>query len=143
MHSVIAFFGAELFRTFPLLTYLGCVLFVCLVGIDISFPGVEHVYGIPEHADTLSLKQTKPDAGDPYRLYNLDVFEYELDNPMALYGSIPFMQAHRLKQTTGVFLLNSAEMWVDIEKTSKSKVQLRFFWLRVRVTSLGAHAHRM
>jgi len=93
------------------------------VGIDVSFPGVEHVYGIPEHASTLSLKQTKGDT-DPYRLYNLDVFEYELDNPMALYGSIPFMQAHRLKQTTGVFLLNSAEMWIDIEKNSKSKVCL-------------------
>ena len=32
---------------------------------------------------------------DPYRLYNLDVFEYELDNPMALYGSVPFMIAHK------------------------------------------------
>ena len=32
---------------------------------------------------------------DPYRLYNLDVFEYELNNPMALYGSIPFMIAHK------------------------------------------------
>ena len=34
-------------------------------------------------------------SGDPYRLYNLDVFEYELNNPMALYGSIPFMLAHK------------------------------------------------
>ena len=32
---------------------------------------------------------------DPYRLYNLDVFEYELYNTMALYGSIPYMLAHR------------------------------------------------
>ena len=32
---------------------------------------------------------------DPYRLYNLDVFEYELDNPMALYGSITCMVAHK------------------------------------------------
>ena len=30
----------------------------CSVGLDISFPGVEHVYGIPEHADTLALKTT-------------------------------------------------------------------------------------
>lgn len=29
------------------------------VGADISFPGVEHVYGIPEHADSLALKTTK------------------------------------------------------------------------------------
>jgi hypothetical protein len=29
-----------------------------------------------------------------YRLYNLDVFEYELNSPMALYGSISFMVTH-------------------------------------------------
>lgn len=29
------------------------------VGVDISFPGSKHVYGIPEHADTFALKQTK------------------------------------------------------------------------------------
>lgn len=29
------------------------------VGVDISFPGSRHVYGIPEHADSFALKQTK------------------------------------------------------------------------------------
>lgn len=70
------------------------------------------MYGIPEHADSLALKVTKQvlsvhksclvkfclqyrGSTDPYRLYNLDVFEYELDNPMALYGSIPYMVSHR------------------------------------------------
>lgn len=28
------------------------------VGLDFSLPGVEHVYGIPEHADSLRLKTT-------------------------------------------------------------------------------------
>ena len=32
---------------------------------------------------------------DPYRLFNLDVFEYELYNPMALYGAVPVMLAHK------------------------------------------------
>ena len=32
---------------------------------------------------------------DPYRLFNLDVFEYELHNPMALYGAVPLMMAHK------------------------------------------------
>lgn len=32
---------------------------------------------------------------DPYRMYNLDVFEYDLYNPMALYGHVPFMVAHK------------------------------------------------
>jgi mannosyl-oligosaccharide alpha-1,3-glucosidase len=63
------------------------------IGMDISFNDFQHVYGIPQHADSFSLKSTT--SSDPYRLYNLDVFEYELYNPMALYGSIPFMLAHK------------------------------------------------
>ncbi|KAF1848001.1 glycoside hydrolase family 31 protein [Cucurbitaria berberidis CBS 394.84] len=89
------------------------------VALDISFPGYEHVFGIPEHATRLSLKTTK--GGDnaydePYRLYNADVFEYEMDSPMTLYGAIPFMQAHRKGSTVGVFWLNAAETWIDITK---------------------------
>jgi len=87
------------------------------IGVDVSFIGFENVYGIPEHADSLSLKHTT--GGDPYRLYNLDVFEYELDNPMALYGSIPYMMAHSAYKTVGVFWNNAAETWVDVS-SSKS-----------------------
>jgi alpha 1,3-glucosidase len=29
------------------------------VGLDITFPSYEHVFGIPEHADSLSLKETR------------------------------------------------------------------------------------
>ena len=29
------------------------------VSLDFSLPGVEHVYGIPEHAETLKLKTTE------------------------------------------------------------------------------------
>src|SRR2546423_9821143 len=89
------------------------------VAIDITFPGYEHVYGIAEHAGPLSLKQTRGGDGSydqPYRLYNTDVFEYELDSPMTLYGNIPFMQAHRKDSSVGVFWLNAAETWVDIVK---------------------------
>ena len=32
---------------------------------------------------------------DPYRLFNVDVFEYDIKNPMALYGSVPYMLAHK------------------------------------------------
>ncbi|KAF2646628.1 hypothetical protein P280DRAFT_544956 [Massarina eburnea CBS 473.64] len=89
------------------------------VALDISFPGYEHVFGIPEHAARLSLKTTRGGDGnykDPYRLYNADVFEYELDSPMTLYGAIPFMQAHRKGSTVGVFWLNAAETWIDVTK---------------------------
>ena len=63
---------------------------------------------------------------DPYRLYNLDVFEYELNNNMALYGSIPFLVSHTPQSSAGVFFHNSAEMWVDIEYARMtSKVRAR------------------
>lgn len=54
---------------------------------------------------------------EPYRLYNLDVFEYIMDSPMALYGSIPFMMSHKKGLSSGVFWLNAAEMWIDVEKS--------------------------
>ena len=44
---VLSFFCGVLVGTGP-----------CSVGMDISFPGVEHVYGIPEHADSFVLKTT-------------------------------------------------------------------------------------
>lgn len=73
------------------------------VGLDFSFPFAQHVYGLPEHAAPLSLPSSKigssgipPKYSEPYRLYNLDVFEYELDEPMALYGNIPLLMAHGL-----------------------------------------------
>jgi mannosyl-oligosaccharide alpha-1,3-glucosidase len=43
---------------------------------------------------------------------------------MALYGSIPFMQAHRKDSTVGVFWLNAAETWVDIVKSKTSSNSL-------------------
>ncbi|KAK0615927.1 glycosyl hydrolases family 31-domain-containing protein [Bombardia bombarda] len=94
------------------------------VALDISFVGFEHVFGIPSHAGPLSLKETRGGSGnydEPYRMYNADVFEYILDSPMTLYGSIPFMQAHRKDSSVGVFWLNAAETWVDITKAKDSK----------------------
>ncbi|KAI8912480.1 glycosyl hydrolases family 31-domain-containing protein [Gorgonomyces haynaldii] len=97
------------------------------IGLDITFPGSSNVYGLPEHATGYSLKSTRgPDAqyNAPYRLYNLDVFEHDNDNPMALYGSIPFMMSHKKEATAGVLWLNAAEMWVDVEKTKGSGSKL-------------------
>jgi mannosyl-oligosaccharide alpha-1,3-glucosidase len=74
------------------------------VGIDFVFPSAANVYGIPEHATNLALLSTRAENGgsshykEPYRMYNLDVFEYELDEPMALYGHIPMMMGHGVVQ---------------------------------------------
>eukprot|EP00903_Cladosiphon_okamuranus_P006839 g6661.t2 len=104
------------------------------VGMDVYFPGSDHVYGIPEHATSMALRTTTastvPQGGDeaapsppppphysePYRLYTLDVFEYELDSPAALYGSIPVMLGHRKGATAGVFWFNPTETFVDVEQ---------------------------
>ena len=88
------------------------------VAADFSFPGAAHVYGIPEHASSFSLHSTygakAGDYSEPYRLFNLDVFEYELNEPMALYGAVPFLLAHHAAATTGLLWLNSAETFIDI-----------------------------
>lgn len=85
------------------------------ISLDIDFTDTHHAYGIPEHADGLPLRSTT--SGDPYRLYNLDVFEYEVDNVMALYGSVPLIWAHNVNHTVGAFWLNPSETWIDVENT--------------------------
>ena len=125
------------------------------VVLDLSFPGDDvHVYGIPERATGLSLRDTtarKEEDGDdgdgaaetrretddakervetysePYRLYNLDVFEYEHDSPFGLYGSIPVMHARsRAKGDdkvaySGVYVHNPTETYVDVSRNGSAK----------------------
>lgn len=64
-------------------------------------------------------------GSDPYRLYNLDVFQYELHNPMALYGAVPVLISHSTDRTMGIFWLNAAETWVDISSNTAGKVRVR------------------
>lgn len=88
------------------------------VGSDISFPGSKFLFGLPEHASSTALKRTiGKDAQyeHPYRLYNLDVFEYDLDVPMALYGAVPLLVSQSMKTgTSGVFWFNPTETFIDI-----------------------------
>ncbi|KAG7201657.1 hypothetical protein KM043_004387 [Ampulex compressa] len=110
------------------------------VALDFSFPGAEHAYGIPEHADSLALKSTKD--SHPYRLYNLDVFEYECNERMALYGAIPLVYAHGKERTVGVFWLNAAETWVDILSSADNNVMesiVNFVSGSVKKSQVDAH----
>ncbi|XP_034531614.1 neutral alpha-glucosidase C isoform X1 [Notolabrus celidotus] len=84
----------------------------CSVGSDLCLHGFSHVYGLPEHADGLQLKDTR--AAEPYRLYNLDVFAYELHSRLGLYGSVPLLVAHKPDRTLGVFWLNASETFVNV-----------------------------
>ncbi|GJQ09314.1 hypothetical protein GpartN1_g1105.t1 [Galdieria partita] len=89
------------------------------VAMDITFPLGEHFYGLAERAADLSLSFTKESLygsvySEPYRFYNLDVFEYETQKPLGLYGSIPLLYALGEKSTSGCLWLNAAETFVDI-----------------------------
>ena len=88
------------------------------VGMDIKFPGSSHIFGLPEHASSTVLQTTHgPEAKyhEPFRLYNLDVFEYELDETMALYGEIPVIISQSLSGgTAGIFWFNPTETFVDV-----------------------------
>uniref|UniRef100_A0A803T1X0 Glucosidase alpha, neutral C n=1 Tax=Anolis carolinensis TaxID=28377 RepID=A0A803T1X0_ANOCA len=91
------------------------------IGLDFSLHGFQHVYGIPQHAETLLLKNTSNE--DVYRLYNLDVFGYRIHSKMGIYGSVPLLLAHKPDRTIGVFWLNSSETLVEI--TTKAAMKVR------------------
>lgn len=40
---------------------------------------------------------------EPYRMYNLDVFEYLAESNFGLYGSVPVLLAHKQGLTVGAF----------------------------------------
>ena len=89
------------------------------IGADIIFPASSHIFGLPEHASSTQLKATQGNDAhyeEPYRLYNLDVFEYELDETMALYGEVPLIVSQSKKAgSVGVFWFNPTETFVDVE----------------------------
>ncbi|KAK6755670.1 hypothetical protein RB195_014197 [Necator americanus] len=109
-------FWEETFKTFTDTKPFGS----SSVGVDISFVGFRSAYGLPEHADSFALKTTVGNS-DPYRLYNLDVFEYELENPMSLYVAIPYIVAHKKNATVGALWFNAAETWIDTSSSASSK----------------------
>ncbi|CDK24826.1 unnamed protein product [Kuraishia capsulata CBS 1993] len=92
------------------------------VSVDVSFVGYDHVYGIPEHADSLELKDTV--GAEPYRLYNVDIFEYEINSRLPMYGAIPFMFGVKPGFASGVFWMNSADTYVDIERVKHGESTL-------------------
>ncbi|KAG0489095.1 hypothetical protein HPP92_007906 [Vanilla planifolia] len=109
------------------------------ISFDVSFHHAEFVYGIPEHGSTsLALRPTRGpgvEHSEPYRLYNLDVFEYLHDSPFGLYGSVPFILSHGLKSSSGFFWLNAAEMQIDVlapgwdDPASADHDKIDTFWM--------------
>jgi alpha 1,3-glucosidase len=119
------------------------------IGFDITFSSPypqpsqpPFLYGLPEHATSFALKDTdgsdttnKKTYSEPYRLYNLDVFEYELDEPMALYGAIPILLSRSTNNKKpssgticGIYFNNPTETFVDVS-TSHNNNQRQTHWM--------------
>lgn len=77
------------------------------VAVDFTFHRHHHLYGIPEHSDSLELKDQM------YRLFNVDIFEYEINSTLPMYGSIPFLLAPG-DNCLGLFWINAADTFIDI-----------------------------
>lgn len=109
------------------------------VGLDFTFVNYTHVYGIPEHSDSFSLKDTT--NSDPYRLFNVDIFEYEVQSKLSMYGSIPLMIAVKEDVAASVFWINSADTYIDIKKNLMANdfKDTPFIWKDDSTTSVKTH----
>ncbi len=90
------------------------------VGMDVTFDGANHLYGLAEHAAPLNLPSTSGSGAkynEPYRMYTLDVYDYELESPMALYGGVPLVYAHSTRGTVGFLWFNPTETFIDVSRT--------------------------
>ena len=103
------------------------------IGIDVRFVDAKHVFGLPERAG-FKLPNTKGEGAprdEPFRLYTLDVFEYDVTPDRAhqpLYGAIPLMLAHTKTASTGLLWLNGAEMYVDVEDGQGDRTGKQTHW---------------
>ena len=72
----------------------------------------EHLYGIPERANTFTLNSTV--GKEPYRLFNQDKFPHDFGTNSSLYGSIPYLLAHSAYIDASVAWMNAAETYVSL-----------------------------
>lgn len=102
------------------------------ISLDFEFPHRVDLSGIPERTstkggigldDTLRIERNDIEVlSDPYRLFNLDVFEYQAnDTYLGLYGSVPYLASYSPSHQgcVGLYWLNAAETWVDIYTSKK------------------------
>jgi alpha 1,3-glucosidase len=81
------------------------------VSLDFNFPNSVSHYGLPLHTLPFEL----PRDVENVRLFNLDVFEYELNSTQALYGSIPLLTTiHSDGSVTGLLWNNPSDTYVSI-----------------------------
>lgn len=86
------------------------------IAVDFTFTDATTAYGIPLHAERFSLQNTGPGGLEPYRLYNVDHCCYDNFIQDSLYGAEPVLYGHSIRRTVGVFWLNAAQTFVDINR---------------------------
>ncbi|CAG9823717.1 unnamed protein product [Phaedon cochleariae] len=86
----------------------------------VEFEEASRLYGLFNHAYKLALGETMDNSTDPFRLRNSDSWAYEADSTMALYGAIPAIYGHSHDRSSGIFLHNAAEQWIDITYKTRS-----------------------
>ncbi|CAH1964829.1 unnamed protein product [Acanthoscelides obtectus] len=74
----------------------------------------------------MTLRETVEADSDPYRLKNVDAGQYQTNSTKSLYGAVPVIYGHSKKSTSGIFLHNAAQQWVDITYKEKLKPSARF-----------------
>ncbi|XP_056636598.1 neutral alpha-glucosidase AB-like [Diorhabda sublineata] len=93
-------------------------------GFVAEFSDIIQLYGLHHHAVKLELPVTKDSSGkvlsDPYRNRNSDNANYPANGLGPLYGTVPVVYGHSEKHTSGIFLHNAAEQWVDLWYNSTS-----------------------
>jgi alpha 1,3-glucosidase len=77
--------------------------------------------GLPFHTLPVNLPDTFP--GEPIRLFNLDVHQYDLGSRRSLYGSVPFLLARANPQSDAVFWANPTDTWVDLSTETRSEAR--------------------
>ena len=83
------------------------------VGVDISFHGhVTNLFGLPEKTLSFALPESRI-----LRFFNLDVFQYEIDSEMSLYGNVPLVIALQKDSTSGVLWLNPSETYFSFDRS--------------------------
>lgn len=85
------------------------------VALDFSFPLAQRAYGIPQHAERLSLPSTGPEGLSAFRMFNVDYYGYPAFTREAVYGSVGVLYGISTTTTTGVFWMNAAQTFVDID----------------------------
>ncbi|GJQ88216.1 hypothetical protein Trydic_g13208 [Trypoxylus dichotomus] len=85
------------------------------LALDFSFPLAQRAYGIPQHAERLSLPSTGPNGLSAFRMFNVDYYGYQPFTREALYGSIGVLYGISTEITSGIFWMNGAQTFVDID----------------------------